>query len=165
VTCRRCLATWGQSSPQHPHSPPAGSPPGPSLPPPARTRKLPRQRPCQHRLRDCRDLLVLPLLRRPWPHLRPARLTVGPTNSSFCRDGVFNWRSGRFLAPSDCRLGRCSAGDRVRLLNNFWCGVCRTTASVDLRSGSVSRGDLVLRGYCTRCGSEIARLVEDVGRT
>lgn len=54
---------------------------------------------------------------------------------------------------------------RVRLLNNFWCGVCRTTASVDLRSGSVSRGDLVLRGYCTRCGSEIARLVEDVGRT
>jgi hypothetical protein len=54
---------------------------------------------------------------------------------------------------------------RVRLLNDFWCGVCRTTASVDLCSGSVSRGDLVLRGYCTCCGSEIARLVENVGRT
>lgn len=54
---------------------------------------------------------------------------------------------------------------RARLLDNFWCGVCRRSASVELCSGSVSRGDLVLRGYCTRCGSEIARLVEIVGRT
>ena len=44
------------------------------------------------------------------------------------------------------------------------CGVCRTTASVDLRSGSISGGDLVLRGYCVRCGNDIARVVENVGR-
>jgi hypothetical protein len=54
---------------------------------------------------------------------------------------------------------------RVRLLNNFWCGVCHATRSVDLHSGSISQGDLVLRGYCTRCGGEIARLIENVGRT
>jgi hypothetical protein len=51
---------------------------------------------------------------------------------------------------------------RMRLLNNFWCGVCRTTASVDLRSGTASGADLILRGYCTRGGSEIARVVEEV---
>jgi hypothetical protein len=51
---------------------------------------------------------------------------------------------------------------RVRLLNNFWCSHCLGGTSVDLRSGDVSRGDLILRGHCTKCGGEIARVVEEV---
>jgi len=53
---------------------------------------------------------------------------------------------------------------QIRLLNNFWCGTCLGNASVELKGGSVSHGDLILRGNCTRCGGAIARLVEDVGR-
>lgn len=52
---------------------------------------------------------------------------------------------------------------RVRLLNNFWCGTCLGEASVELKGGVVSGGNLILRGNCTTCGGEIARLVEGVG--
>lgn len=51
---------------------------------------------------------------------------------------------------------------RVRLLNSFWCPVCLEETSVDLRSGVVLECDLILRGHCTRCGGEIARMVEEV---
>jgi hypothetical protein len=53
---------------------------------------------------------------------------------------------------------------RVRMLNNFWCPICRSLTSVELRKGLISRGDLLLKGRCIRCGypleKEVGRVAE-----
>jgi hypothetical protein len=49
---------------------------------------------------------------------------------------------------------------RVKLLNNVYCSKCGTTTGIAEINGSVDRGDLVLRGVCTACGSPVARLIE-----
>ena len=46
------------------------------------------------------------------------------------------------------------------LLNNAWCGHCRTTTHIQVRFARVVRGDLLLSGICGRCGGEVARVVE-----
>jgi hypothetical protein len=53
------------------------------------------------------------------------------------------------------------AGDiQVKILNNVWCVSCRDTTGIGNISGKVERGMLVLRGVCTRCGGEMARVIE-----
>jgi hypothetical protein len=50
--------------------------------------------------------------------------------------------------------------DRDMIMKNVWCGGCRsTTTIVDYQVQSV-RQDLVLNGYCAKCGREVARVVE-----
>lgn len=51
---------------------------------------------------------------------------------------------------------------RVRILNNVWCMDCRRTVGIGITSMEVVRGDLVLKGLCTKCGGPVARLIEDV---
>ena len=132
MTCRQCLATWGRES-------------------------------CHGRVHAGTD-------------------SQGAENSWFypcCGDRgrIYNWQGSPWdqraphCAPTACSMGG-SAGFwsrataawnaiwpeiRAPLLNNFWGGTCRTTASVDLRSGAVFRGNLVLPGYCTRRGSRKRR--------
>jgi hypothetical protein len=55
--------------------------------------------------------------------------------------------------------------ERVRkdILENVWCSQCRSTVALQLREAHVSKGSLVLRGTCKKCGSEAARVVEPVG--
>ena len=49
---------------------------------------------------------------------------------------------------------------RQILLANVWCGKCADgTTIVDFR-GEVRGGDLILRGFCSRCGAEVARHIE-----
>jgi len=51
---------------------------------------------------------------------------------------------------------------RVRsgLLNNVWCGHCRTSVSLVDYTGKAVGGDLVLTGRCGVCGGRVARHVE-----
>jgi hypothetical protein len=49
---------------------------------------------------------------------------------------------------------------RLRLLNNVWCANCAKATGIGEISGNVEKGDLILRGVCTRCGGEVARLIE-----
>ena len=49
---------------------------------------------------------------------------------------------------------------RVKLLNNVYCTDCRGVTGIGEISGSVDRGDLVLKGICTTCGSQVARRIE-----
>jgi hypothetical protein len=50
---------------------------------------------------------------------------------------------------------------QVKLLNNVWCGgSCMGNTGVAVESMSVERGDLIIRGKCTKCGSDVARLIE-----
>ncbi len=52
---------------------------------------------------------------------------------------------------------------RLRILNNVWCGMCKNTTSINLTRASMRRGDVVLRGNCSKCGGEVGRLVERAG--
>jgi hypothetical protein len=65
------------------------------------------------------------------------------------------------LTPLARRAWRkVSPSMRVRLLNNVWCASCRSNTSIAVDSGVVTGGDLVLHGRCTRCGGDVARVIE-----
>jgi hypothetical protein len=47
------------------------------------------------------------------------------------------------------------------LLNNVWCVQCKEITGIGNVSGKVESGMLALRGVCTRCGGEVARVIEN----
>jgi len=49
---------------------------------------------------------------------------------------------------------------RFKILNNVWCIECRDSTGIAEVSGKIEKGMLVLRGVCTICGGEVARVVE-----
>ena len=71
--------------------------------------------------------------------------------------------SGGFsLTPQARRIWDTVAGDlQVKILNNVWCVSCKETTGIGNVSGKVEKGMLVLRGVCTRCGGEVARVIEN----
>ncbi len=76
-------------------------------------------------------------------------------------DEEFANLNGSFT-PKAKTIWEAIAGDiRIRLLNNVWCGHCRKTSSIGNLSGKVESGMLVLRGNCTKCGSHVARVIEN----
>ena len=69
---------------------------------------------------------------------------------------------GFLLTPQARRIWDVMAGDlQMKILNNVWCIGCRDVTGIGNVSGKVERGMLVLRGACTRCGGEVARVVEN----
>ena len=52
------------------------------------------------------------------------------------------------------------ADARAKLLANVYCTHCRSAVSIASVTGTVKRGDLLLKGTCVRCGHDVARLVE-----
>jgi len=46
------------------------------------------------------------------------------------------------------------------LLGNVWCGECREAGRMELGSGKIEKGQLVLQGTCEACGEPVARVVE-----
>jgi hypothetical protein len=66
------------------------------------------------------------------------------------------------LTPQAKKIWEAIPGDlRLRLLNNVWCGHCTAVTGIGKISGKVEKGDLILRGVCTRCGGDVARLIEN----
>ena len=54
------------------------------------------------------------------------------------------------------------AGDiQFKILNNAWCVHCRKGSSIGNLTGKVESGMLVLRGTCTKCGGDVARVIEN----
>ena len=49
---------------------------------------------------------------------------------------------------------------RVKLLNNVWCGRCLGMCSVGNAKAIVKDGDIIIEGTCTKCGNNVARLIE-----
>jgi hypothetical protein len=69
---------------------------------------------------------------------------------------------GFFLTPQARRIWDTVTGDlQVKILNNVWCDSCSETTGIGNVSGKVEKGMLVLRGVCTRCGGEVARVIEN----
>ena len=50
---------------------------------------------------------------------------------------------------------------RLKLLNNVWCTQCGEITAIGNVCGKVESGMLVLTGVCTRCGGEVARVIEN----
>jgi hypothetical protein len=46
------------------------------------------------------------------------------------------------------------------LLGNVWCRSCREAGGMQLLSGKIEKGQLVLRGTCAACGKHVAKVVE-----
>jgi len=66
------------------------------------------------------------------------------------------------FTPKAKKIWEAIAGDiRIRILNNVWCGNCGKLSSIGNLSGKVESGMLVLRGSCTKCGSDVVRVIEN----
>jgi len=47
-----------------------------------------------------------------------------------------------------------------KLLSSVWCIDCSKMTTITNFTGRVERGDLVLKGTCSTCGGDVARLIE-----
>jgi hypothetical protein len=50
---------------------------------------------------------------------------------------------------------------QIKILNNVWCVQCRKESSIGNLTGKIESGMLVLRGSCTKCGGDVARVIEN----
>ena len=50
---------------------------------------------------------------------------------------------------------------QFKILNNVWCVHCRKESSIGNLNGKIESGMLVLRGTCTKCNGEVARVIEN----
>lgn len=66
------------------------------------------------------------------------------------------------LTPKAKKIWESIPGDiRLRILNNVWCARCSDVTGIGNFTGKIEKGMLILRGVCTRCGGEVARVIED----
>ena len=66
------------------------------------------------------------------------------------------------FTPKAKKIWEAIAGDiRVKILNNVWCVHCRKGSSMGNLTGKIESGMLVLRGTCTKCGGDVARIIEN----
>ncbi len=66
------------------------------------------------------------------------------------------------LTPKTKKIWQSIPGDiRLIILNNVWCVQCRDMTEIGNFTGKIEKGMLVLHGVCTRCGGEVARVIEN----
>jgi len=66
------------------------------------------------------------------------------------------------FTPQAKKIWESIAGDiQFKILNNVWCFHCRKESSIGNLTGKIESGMLVLRGTCTKCGSDVARVIEN----
>jgi hypothetical protein len=64
--------------------------------------------------------------------------------------------------PKAKKIWESIAGDiQIKILNNVWCVQCRKESSIGNLTGKIESGMLVLRGSCTKCGGDVARVIEN----
>ena len=66
----------------------------------------------------------------------------------------------KFTAEARKRWDHIPPSDKTELLDNVWCGECKSGTSMQLREGTLSGLCLVLHGTCKKCGGEVARVIE-----
>ena len=66
------------------------------------------------------------------------------------------------FTPKAKKIWESIPGDiQIKILNNVWCVHCRKESSIGNLTGKVESGMLVLRGSCTKCSGEVARVIEN----
>jgi hypothetical protein len=66
----------------------------------------------------------------------------------------------KFTPEAMKRWDHIPPSDKTELLNNVWCGECKSGTTIQLREGKMSGRSLVLHGTCKKCGGEVARVIE-----
>ena len=65
------------------------------------------------------------------------------------------------FAPSAIRLWEAIPElHREQILNNVYCSHCPDMCRIEDFTGIKESGDLILRGFCARCGNVVVRLIE-----
>ena len=65
------------------------------------------------------------------------------------------------FAPSAIRLWEAIPElHREQILNNVFCGHCADMCRIEDFTGIKELGDLILRGFCGKCGNVVVRLIE-----
>jgi phage regulator Rha-like protein len=66
------------------------------------------------------------------------------------------------FTPKAKKIWEAIPGDiQFKILNNVWCVQCKKESSIGNLSGKIESGMLVLRGTCTKCGGDVARVIEN----
>jgi hypothetical protein len=66
------------------------------------------------------------------------------------------------FTPKAKKIWEAIPGDiQFKILNNVWCVHCRKESSIGNLSGKIESGMLVLSGTCTKCGGDVARVIEN----
>lgn len=87
--------------------------------------------------------------------------TVKEKQKAYAKSGPSKGSDEFSLTPQARRIWDAVPGDvQMKLLNNVWCVSCSETTGIGNVNGKLERKLLVLRGVCTRCGGEVARVIE-----
>ena len=70
--------------------------------------------------------------------------------------------TGNFFATSDSPLGENPEDKKQIILNNVYCGQCRSGVTIINASGFTEGSSLVLQGFCGVCGGNVARVIEEL---
>jgi regulator of replication initiation timing len=66
------------------------------------------------------------------------------------------------FTPKAKKIWESIDGDiQFKILNNVWCVHCRKESSIGNLTGKIESGMLVLRGTCTKCSSDVTRVIEN----
>lgn len=67
---------------------------------------------------------------------------------------------GEFTPEAAVLWGGIPRDARERILSHVFCVKCRGSVSITRLAGQERNGDLILRGVCSKCGTEVVRVVE-----
>lgn len=69
----------------------------------------------------------------------------------------------QFTADAKKRWQQISVVGQKELIDSVWCGQCRGVTTIRLHDGKMIGNSLVLSGFCKKCGSAVARVIEPDG--
>ena len=68
----------------------------------------------------------------------------------------------QFTADAKARWQQIPVAGQKKLMDNVWCGECRTSTTIRIQDGKMCGNSLLLSGSCIKCGSAVARIIESV---
>ncbi len=69
----------------------------------------------------------------------------------------------QFTSDAKKRWQQIPVAGQKELMDNVWCGQCRTVTTIRLQDGKMCGNSLLLSGSCKKCGSAVARVIEADG--
>lgn len=65
-----------------------------------------------------------------------------------------------FTVEAEQFWAKISNDFQEKILNNVFCAKCLRAVRIKNYTGQIKSGDLLLEGECSKCGHQVARLIE-----